>query len=192
MTVELGITGSGLREIHLSGLCVIPFFLFFMIFYTGSTHAAPSILSVGVQPSTVTVNKNAVITVTGIGQCRFRLRFGDGISILIDHNFSQGNYETAHSWNTTGAKTVRVIGKQGCQGQKQANVKVTKIKMTKLPFLFTCPQGWRKAGKYTCIPDPPESLKCPDGYMYSKDICGPTFSSFVCAISCTEKLPWMK
>lgn len=81
--------------------------------------AAKTITAVNVQPSQVTINQNTSISVQGTGTCNFSLDFGDGSTVTVNNNFKQGNYQTSHSWNSTGTKTVKAVGQGPCTGTAQ-------------------------------------------------------------------------
>jgi len=81
--------------------------------------AAKTITSVNVQPSQVTINENTSISVQGTGTCNFSLDFGDGSTVTVNNNFKKGNYQTSHSWNSTGTKTVKTVGQGPCTGTAQ-------------------------------------------------------------------------
>jgi len=87
--------------------------------------AAKTITSVNVQPSQVTINENTSISVQGTGPCNFSLDFGDGSTVTVNNNFNQGNYQTSHSWNSTGTKTVKAVGQGPCTGTAQDTVVVS-------------------------------------------------------------------
>lgn len=91
---------------------------------------AGTITGVNVQPSQVTINQNANISVQGTLVCNFDLNFGDGNIVPVNiHNFNQGVYQTTHAWNLTGTKTITATGKPGvdaggCSGTGQDTVVV--------------------------------------------------------------------
>lgn len=87
--------------------------------------AAKTITSVNVQPSQVTINQNTSISVQGTGKCNFSLVFGDGSTVTVNNNFKKGNYQTSHSWNSTGTKTVKAVGQGPCTGTAQDTVVVS-------------------------------------------------------------------
>jgi len=87
--------------------------------------AAKTITSVNVQPSQVTINQDTSISVQGTGKCNFSLDFGDGSTVTVNNNFKKGNYQTSHSWNSTGTKTVKAVGQGPCTGTAQDTVVVS-------------------------------------------------------------------
>lgn len=87
--------------------------------------AAKTITSVNVQPSQVKINQDTSITVQGTGACSFSLSFGDGSTIMVNNNFKKGNYQTIHSWNSTGTKKVQAVGEGPCTGTAQYTVVVS-------------------------------------------------------------------
>ena len=80
--------------------------------------------SVEISPSPVGVNQSANVIVHGSNPCgAVELNFGDG-SVVQTYPITQLPAYFAHTWTTTGQKTVTAIGHGNCSGQTSTVVTV--------------------------------------------------------------------
>jgi hypothetical protein len=91
---------------------------------TVNTPGPSMVTSVEISPSPVGVNQSANVIVHGSNPCgAVELNFGDG-TVVQTYPITQLPAYFAHTWTTTGQKTVTAIGHGNCSGQTSTVVTV--------------------------------------------------------------------